>query len=238
MDLSVAKIFIVEDDQILRQELSHMLDEMGAWVVGHAPDSDSALQKITHILPDVILMDIDIQGNMNGIELSKQIRQQLSDIIIIYLTSQDDDQSFDDAARTLPFDFLSKPVSRRRLKRTLTLALESRSQKTGSTEEWILKDGSVIYRLKIKDIIHIEAQDKYCQIQMIQNVRHLVRLSLIDAIKALPPDGFIQVHRSHVVNLHHILKYDRQESELTLSNGQKINVSRSKSSTVLSALSL
>jgi DNA-binding LytR/AlgR family response regulator len=171
-------------------------------------------------------MDIDIEGSMDGVQLSKIILSKEIKSTVIFLTSNDDDHSFELAMESKPFDFLSKPVSPRRLKRTIQLALQSKSQKESSKEDWTIKDGRVLHRIKISDIGFVESQDKYCMFHFENGQKELIRITLNEVIRNLNPEMFFQVHRSFLVNLSLVSKFDVSSSEIYLTHQNRIPVSR------------
>lgn len=90
---SIISVAIVEDDPVIRQNLSLIIDSTSSFVCKQAyPDAESALKELPGNPPDVILMDIGLPG-MSGIECTRQIRQILKDTDIIMLTVQEDDES-------------------------------------------------------------------------------------------------------------------------------------------------
>lgn len=230
------KIYIVEDDSLLANDLRQHLEDLGQWVIGISGDSESAYQKIRASKPDIILMDIDINGDMNGIELSDKLRGHDNNPIIIYLTSNDDDVSFERARETKPFDFLSKPVRPRRLKRTLELAVEQLNKNAEGSNQWVIKEGTAFYKILISDLLFLEVQDKYCKLHMRDGIVHKIRLSLTEAKGVLGEHPFLQTHRSYMVNQKEILKYDISMSQLTLTASHIVPVSKSYKDKILHTL--
>lgn len=231
-----AKIFIVEDDALLANDLRKHLEDLGQWVIGISSDSESAFIKIQESKPDIILMDIDIDGSQNGIELSEKLRTESNTSIIIYLTSNDDDISFERARETQPFDFLSKPVRPRRLKRTLELAIEQMTIASEGADQWIIKEGTTLYKIDVGELLFIEVQDKFCKLQMRDGTHHNIRLSLSEAKRALDGHTFLQVHRSFLINQSEIQKFDTSMSRITLTASHVVPVSKSYKDAVLSTL--
>lgn len=98
------------------------LVSFGYDVVGIASTGKDALKKVTELKPDLILMDIVLKGEMNGIEAASQIKDDF-DIPVIYLTAHPEKSAVDRAKLTTPYGYLIKPVSRTDLKNTIDLAL-------------------------------------------------------------------------------------------------------------------
>lgn len=102
------RILIVEDEAVTSVLLEKTLKELGYEVVGSAFDGAEAINLAREKQPDIILMDIRIQGDMDGIETAKRIYQQYK-IPIIYLTAHSDDDTIKRAVESGPFGYLIKP---------------------------------------------------------------------------------------------------------------------------------
>jgi len=79
------KVFIVEDEVIVAESLNDQLQSLGYTVVGQATSGEEALQKITNNLPDLVLMDIMLKGEMDGVETAKEVRD-LHGIPVVFLS--------------------------------------------------------------------------------------------------------------------------------------------------------
>lgn len=108
------RILIVEDEAVTSVMLEKTLKELGYEVVGSAFDGQEAIALARDKQPDIVLMDIRIQGDMDGIETAKRIYQQYN-IPIIYLTAHSDDDTIRRAVESGPFGYLIKPFKEREL---------------------------------------------------------------------------------------------------------------------------
>ena len=117
------RILIVEDEAVVALHLRQALTKLGHKVAGIATTGDQALKLIDEVFPDIILMDINIQGEMDGIETAKRIPRYLH-IPIIYLTAYSEDTTLKRAADTCPYGYLIKPFLDRELHATIKMALE------------------------------------------------------------------------------------------------------------------
>ena len=108
------RILIVEDEAVTSVLLEKTLKELGYEVVGSAFDGVEAINLARDKKPDIVLMDIRIQGDMDGIETAKRIYQQYK-IPIIYLTAHSDDDTIRRAVESGPFGYLIKPFKEREL---------------------------------------------------------------------------------------------------------------------------
>ncbi|MDP2827904.1 MAG: response regulator [Sulfuricellaceae bacterium] len=116
------RILIVEDDDLVARLLALRLEKLGYSIVARLSSAEEALARIVELNPDVILMDIVLAGDMDGIEAARQIRQKL-DIPLIFLTAHTNRERLDRAFETSPIAYLHKPIKERELELTVELAL-------------------------------------------------------------------------------------------------------------------
>ena len=120
--MSTAKIFIVEDEAIVAESLNDQLEGLGYIVTGNAPSGEEALRNIKNNLPNLVLMDIMLEGEMDGVETAQQIRE-LYGIPVIFLSAYSDSETLGRAKLTEPFGYLIKPYKERELHTTLEITL-------------------------------------------------------------------------------------------------------------------
>ena len=117
-----ARILIVEDEAIIAMDLSSRLRNMGHVVVATAATGAMALKRAIELRPELVLMDIVLQGDLDGIETTKLMRQQI-DVPVVYLTSHSDPATIRLAVGTEPFGYLLKPFNERELQASIQVAL-------------------------------------------------------------------------------------------------------------------
>ena len=120
--MGTAKIFIVEDEAIVAESLNDQLEALGYIVTGYAPSGEEALRNIKNNLPDLVLMDIMLEGEMDGVETAQQIKE-LYGIPVIFLSAYSDSETLGRAKLTEPFGYLIKPYKERELHTTLEITL-------------------------------------------------------------------------------------------------------------------
>ncbi len=116
------KILIVEDEIIVAMEIEFALQSSGFNVIGKASNSHKALELAQKFLPDVILMDINIKGDLNGIETALKIFS-FHKPAIIFVSAYSDKETLDKLKKVQPHFYLSKPYSHSELKEKITEAL-------------------------------------------------------------------------------------------------------------------
>lgn len=121
--ISGTRVLIVEDEAILALHLQRRLSRMGYVIAGMAATGAEALRMIEEIYPDIVLMDIHLHGEMDGIETARRIPRYLH-IPVVYLTAFSEDSILKRAADTYPYGYLIKPFLDRELHATIRMALE------------------------------------------------------------------------------------------------------------------
>ena len=119
-----AKVLIVEDDLLLSMVAERHVKSLGFEVVGKATSGKEAIEKEATFNPDVILMDISLQGTMTGIEAMKEIRKN-SDVPVIYLSGSSEEDRAEEASETHYSGYLTKPVTREDLEAPIVNAINS-----------------------------------------------------------------------------------------------------------------
>lgn len=209
------KILIVEDEMIIAANISLQLASLGYEVTGIIPRGEEALMHIEQQQPDIVLLDINLKGKIDGIETAK-IMQKSYTIPIIYLTANADEANFNRAKTTNPYAFISKPFKKLDLQRAIELTAAKldaeNSPKTIFEDKlapYILSDSIFVrhlekmVRVDIKDILYIEAERNYCRIYT-KSKEYLLVMTLKDLDEKLPSKHFIRVHRSFIVNVSQI----------------------------------
>lgn len=120
--MSGEKILLVEDDDIIARVEDWRLKNLGYLVCGRATNSDDALKLVASTHPDIVLMDINIKGNIDGIETTKLIKKEFN-IPVIYVTSHSDGATLERAKETKPDGFILKPFEDNDLRVAIELAL-------------------------------------------------------------------------------------------------------------------
>lgn len=210
------KVLIVEDDELYAEQLKLLVEEMGYIVIGHIEHSKDFLKMAYALQPDLILMDIHLPGTKNGIELAQQINSR-ENIPIIFITSFGDDQTFESAKSSRPFAFILKPFSKKKLQRTIELAVSRLVFQEGVYNGWkrdiisqghfYVKVSNKLEKLKISNILYIEVMNKDCTIHSIDK-QVTLRIPLTELLEKLSDTHFIRIHRSFLVNLEHVDSVD------------------------------
>lgn len=193
-----AKILIVEDESIIVKSLENRLLKAGYDVIGNAASGKEAIHMARQLNPDLILMDIKLDGEMTGIEAASEINKFLN-IPIIYLTSYSDEHTFQKARITNPFAYLHKPFDGEQLQRILDLTLINHSIKkkheqtkkryeialeAGNTAVWeiLISDREIYYDKNLRSLYGYEEFELSNQLNDWFYLIHPEDLSLVQEI--------------------------------------------------------
>jgi DNA-binding NarL/FixJ family response regulator len=119
-----AAILVVEDEWITARDIQETLAALGHRVTGLAASAAAALESIEADRPDLVLMDIRLEGPIDGIEVAREIRRRW-DIPVVYLTAHRDQPTVDRLKDTRPAGFVSKPFDEAQLRVAVDLALHN-----------------------------------------------------------------------------------------------------------------
>src|SRR5918998_310177 len=116
---------VVEDERVVALHLKQQLVRLGYRVPVMATSGERALQQLQTSRPDVVLMDVHLEGELDGIETAQQIPNELQ-IPVIYLTAYSEEATLERARETRPYGYLIKPFSERELHASIQMVLERR----------------------------------------------------------------------------------------------------------------
>ncbi len=116
------KILVVEDEAIVARDIERQLRRAGYEVPAVVASAEAAIEQVGHTSPDLVLMDIRLQGPIDGIEAAREIREQFK-LPVIFLTAHADDETLARAKLTQPFGYIVKPIGHSNLTSSIEMAL-------------------------------------------------------------------------------------------------------------------
>jgi PAS domain S-box-containing protein len=140
-----ARILIVEDEAIIAMEIERQLQNLGYEVISIVDTGEKAIKKAEADKPDLIMMDIRIKGEMDGIDTAEIIRKQFG-IPVIFSTAYLDEERIERAKITMPFGYVMKPIRERDLKVTIEMALyvSKADRERKKTEEYLHRNEALL----------------------------------------------------------------------------------------------
>lgn len=132
------KILIVEDERIVAEEISMMISSIGYKITGIASTGTDAIREAGECMPDLVLMDVRLKGEMDGVEAAGIILERFG-IPAIYLTAYADDDTVQRAKLTRPLGYIVKPLERNQVKSVIDVALYryQREKMLAESERWL-----------------------------------------------------------------------------------------------------
>lgn len=213
------KIVLLEDEMIVVRDLTSRLKTMG---YNRVDAFDNGAEFLAHLQihgADLCLVDININGEINGIETIQKLanNSDIAPIPIIYLTAQADKESFDQAKETKPSAYLLKPYNAFELQSAIELAIEHFESKSFEKEldkgiqiiddKVFIKHKNRYDRISVKDILYLEAFGNYTEIHTRQNM--YVVVSQLGKIEQTFNESYLfRCHRSFMVNLQALDGFD------------------------------
>ena len=195
--------FIIEDNGVNRLTLEAILEENGYQIVGSYSNAEEAWLALRNIKTNIVLIDINLAGEKDGIWLASKISKELN-IPFIFLTAYGDDATIQKVGKTKPSGYLMKPYNKPTLLTTIKIAVENFDKnKTSSNQTIFIKDSFLKVKLNINDIYYIQSEGNYLTIYL-ESKKHIIRNKLNDFLELLPSKQFIQTHRRFVVNIEKI----------------------------------
>ncbi len=210
------KILIVENELLIAEDLSMKLNEAGYEVTGIVTTGSAAIEAVKQQEPDVLIMDIILDGKMDGIEAVVQIKKNRS-IPVIYLTDVNSEDIVDRASATCPAAYLTKPFNERQIGASIRQALYNNSEglqadagdiKTQGQDPVLLNDMLLIRqsnnhykKISPSDISFLEANGQYSYIHLVNGDKFTYSVSMNHIHEKIGLPTLVRVSRSHVVNL-------------------------------------
>ncbi|MCC6726979.1 MAG: response regulator [Saprospiraceae bacterium] len=228
-------ILIVEDEAIVSLDLADRLEGMGYTVAGTAASGEAALRIFAQQPVDIVLMDIHIQGPMDGIDTALKIRE-LRPVPLIYLTAQTDGPTVERAKATFPSAYLAKPFDEKNLQLAIEMALHNFAfqtpasplakpemsapivEKISLNADNILRTEAAIFikqnykfvKFKPEDLLYCQADGVYTDL-FTKEKKYTLRLTLQQVVDKLQFPPLVRVHRSYAVNRSNIDSFTDQD---------------------------
>jgi two-component system response regulator LytT len=217
--MSKIKILIVEDELIIAEDIKLLLEDLGYQVIEKVARSyNDGIRLFENEKPDLVLLDIIISGEKDGIDLAEAIREK-ADIPLIFLTSHADTSTIDRAKTMNPDAYIVKPFEKTDLYSSIEIAMHNyftraSDKPIGDAEEGVVlrdiifvKKDCRLYKINIPEIRWLKSDGNYIEVHC-NGQKHLIRSSLRDFITKLPASRFLQVHKSFAINTDYIDSLD------------------------------
>lgn len=207
-----SKILLIEDNALLSETVKELLELSSYKVVSTLKSGENIDHHLSLQNPDLILMDIRIEGNLDGIELAKVIKRK-AEVPIIFITSFSDSQIIERVKEIKPEGFILKPFSQETLTTTIELVLSKfytenenyghHKSSNKMDDTFFIRDRGWLRKIKIHDIQYIKTEGTYTHI-ITESKSFTLRSPIKDIAPNLPETDFKRVHKSYIVNVNRI----------------------------------
>jgi len=208
-------VLIVEDDPITAMDISEALIDHGFSVTKTVKSGEEALECVKSNKPDVILMDIKLDGELDGVSTAGMIGET-ERIPIIFITANTDQFTASRAFQTHPAAFISKPFDTKDVIYAIELAFNNHFQhlfenkrpnvdKNGSI---FLKTGEKYEKVKLKEILYVQADGSYSKV-FTQDKKFCLSTNLNSIWQKISHPDFFRAHRSYIINIDNVTGFDQ-----------------------------
>ena len=161
MSEAANRILVVEDQRLIAADIENTLKKLGYVVVGNVSSGEDAIRASDQLRPELVLMDVKLRGEMDGIQAAEVIRDRFH-VPVIYLTAYADEETILRAKKTAPFGYLVKPFNERELRATIEIAFythqmertiaEERARRHAAEEFKVFVDGVTDFAIFMLDV--------------------------------------------------------------------------------------
>ena len=233
-------ILLLEDELLLAQDLKSKLEELG-YGISHVRSGEATLKQLKKEVPDLAILDIEIDGEMDGLEIGSYIRKTYN-LPILYVTQFKDLQTFKRAKKSKPISYLTKPVNLWDLVRAIELSLEHTAVSFNRESENYLLPKAIYLKsseqsfekIAFDDLYFLKAAGSYTEIYT-SSKRFLFSDNISYYEKKLISPYLLRVHRSWLINVH---KVEKIEENNLIIKGVKVPIGKTYKKTVLSRFTL
>jgi len=196
------------------------------------------LYDIDDCKPDLVLLDITIEGDIDGVTLASKIQQKFK-IPYIFLTSLSDPETIERVKKTNPYGYIIKPFNEAGLRSNIEIALhkfqqENKSEITSSTSSFFIKNKGELIKITKDEVLLIEAFDNYAYI-VTTNDKYMVSYTLKKVQEKINDARFLRIHRSYVINTQ---KIDSLFEGYVIMQNHKISIGKSYKEQLMKEISL
>lgn len=197
----IEHILIVEDEALIADQLAVILEREGYSISAIVDEAEEVFDVLEREAVDLIFLDINLAGSMDGIDLAHQLNLKYS-IPFLFLSSNTDPGTLKRMSVTQPLSFLTKPFQKEAVLAVLELAKQQvkAAPSPEKSDHIFVKNGHLWEKVRLSELQYIEAQDNYIALHTSMG-RKMVLMSMKTVEEQLDERQFVRIHRSYIVNL-------------------------------------
>jgi len=198
--MSKSSILIVEDEPLIADDIAMILEQNDYTISGIVDNGADAIEELQKLKPSMALLDINIEGDMDGVKLAHHINRDFS-IPFLFLTSYYDNNTLQRVKATNPWGYIVKPFAEGDLVANIELALMKSGKTIGvpSNDKFFIRDHNELNSIDPADILYVESDDNYANIFTSER-KHVVSHTLKSVEEQLVGLEFVRTHKSYLVN--------------------------------------
>jgi len=233
-------IYIVEDEPLIAETIKAILEDGGHNVLGYSDNVKGGLFDIEELKPDLVLLDILLDGELDGIDMAQHLKKRFENLPFIFLTSLSDSDTLERVKNTSASGFIVKPFNENTLLSNIELAWFKSQQKISdinlntASNSFFIKNKGELIKVNQDHMLYLEAYDNYCNLYTIDR-KYLISHTLKYIEEKLPSGKFLRVHRSYIINLS---KIDSLHDGYAFIASHKIPISKSHKDQLYKRLNL
>ncbi|MEZ4944235.1 MAG: response regulator [Cyclobacteriaceae bacterium] len=197
-------VLIVEDEPLVADDLLFHLEDIGIDQVEVALKYDQALEKLKQKQFDLALLDVNLSGDRDGIDLAHFINKQQA-TPFIFITSYYDESTLNRAKLTNPLAYILKPFDKRDVTINIEIAFHKIALNAQKPDRFFVKDKDGLLPVSPEDINYVEAFDNYAKI-FTATRSHIISHTLKSIEDKLIPFGFDRIHKSYLINTKNVTR--------------------------------
>jgi DNA-binding LytR/AlgR family response regulator len=204
------KIGFVEDEMVIAMTIASTLKKLNYTIAFQASNYTDAITKIQNEYPDLLLLDINLGGQKDGIDIAEYVRANYN-IPLIFLTANSDLATVQRAKLVKPNAYLLKPFTKDDLFIAIEIAIHNYNETRPNVIEndhLIVKSGNEYFNLKFSHLVFIESNENYIKINLLSGKTVIIRSTLAEIQEKLPSSSFLRINRSVIVHVAFINKIE------------------------------
>lgn len=217
--MSRNKIYVVEDIAINRRALILTLKNAGYDIVGSSGSAENALKDISKQNPDLAILDINLEGEKDGIWLANQLKSRKITTQLLFLTAYGDKNTIEKLLELDMVGYIMKPYNEATLLVNIKLALKNNTKQFQSL---VIRQGYDNIKIPSHLVQYINSDGNYVKI-ITKEKTLTVRDKLEVLQKQLPDNSFVRIHRRYLVNIDSIESYN---SDQVILKNERLPISR------------
>ncbi len=200
------RILIVEDEPSFALEVEMLVNELGHSIAGVTGDGEEALALAKIKEPDLILMDINLEGDLNGVDIAEKLNYL--EIPVLFMTSEVSPDIYERAKNTCIAGYLVKPFDLLSLKSSIELSgdkiIPRKKQPANGKvikDSLLVRKATSLVKVPVKEITHAQSHGNHSMLHTKSGEKHLVTISLTKLLHKLPEGDFMKVHKQYIIQL-------------------------------------